>query len=477
MSRFTLRYRARHPSANVSGASDVSQAPQGQANQHQQEQQIKDLTAELEGLRDELLRRRADNDDPSAVARLREEVDRLREEAAAARAHGARRALDKAGSAYARAAKEYELSVAATLDLCQRRLGELVGFLQRLLSMESDGTLDFSSMSTSMREALQKSMDEGRRLSQSLLGHSFRMSLANETQNPSEIGLSETQAAEDMLLPAFELPKIDLSFVDAAGGHFNDNKDLIAELKDNVNQRIAAQHEAEKLKAELKKLNDKLREKSEYHEFTKPLMRSRSNSRSRHSQSRAGRSKRDTSDVKTIPEPHDSDAWSQPDKAESRRRLGIDSSGGSGSSSSKIPVPKQRHQQGNTSSEDHDADMEAARVRAEVLQLRSRLAAQEDLFRKGLEEERVRAEKEMADIKTSFEKESALAAALKAEKVQLTEAVREIKDRLETNVAAVMRKNERVSEENKAVAARAEKLAAAVEEKEKQMEEITKLKS
>ena len=121
--------------------------------------------------------------------------------------------------------------------------------------------------------------------------------------------------------------------------------------------------------------------------------------------------------------------------------------------------------------------MEAARVRAEVLQLRSRLAAQEDLFRKGLEEERVRAEKEMADIKTSFEKESALAAALKAEKVQLTEAVREIKDRLETNVAAVMRKNERVSEENKAVAARAEKLAAAVEEKEKQMEEITKLKS
>ena len=74
---------------------------------------------------------------------------------------GAKVALEKATVAYSSAALKFESSVRQTLASVRQRIMEQVEFMQKLL--DGDGFLDASFMTTSFKDALRRSIDEGRR--------------------------------------------------------------------------------------------------------------------------------------------------------------------------------------------------------------------------------------------------------------------------------------------------------------------------
>ena len=81
----------------------------------------------------------------------------------AAMQSGAKMALEKANSAFSAAAFEYETSVRSTLDVLRQRVSELVDFMEKLFGSGGDGLLDSSMMTTSFKDALRRSIEEGRR--------------------------------------------------------------------------------------------------------------------------------------------------------------------------------------------------------------------------------------------------------------------------------------------------------------------------
>lgn len=194
---------------------------------------------------------------------------------------GADRALSVAAKVYQSAVNEYTSSCQDTVAAMHQRLGELVDFLQQLLSMESDGLLDFSTMSHSMRAALHKSLEESRRLSQSLSSSRLNDDL-NETQSTSVIG--------DFELPRFVLPEVVVEFDDAV----DEDKETSAleeavrlerdELRRQValdkELRLAAEKEAMDMKEKVQELTESValmtEEKNVANELRKDLDRVRS---------------------------------------------------------------------------------------------------------------------------------------------------------------------------------------------------------
>lgn len=207
------------------------------------------------------------------------EIDLLHAELRSCRAQslkkGADLALAKAKDAYAAAVGVYSNEMKLTVEVLRQRLAELAEFLQRLVDMESDGDLNFSSVSQSFREALHKSLEESRRYSQSL-SHSLLAAQqdnhdVNETQNSMFGAIGEEVLVE---LPQFVWPEIKVDVFGGEGpesaavdeemeGKIREYESLILELKDNVNERINAQAEAEKLKIQLREVKDKMRREQE----------------------------------------------------------------------------------------------------------------------------------------------------------------------------------------------------------------------
>jgi hypothetical protein len=144
-----------------------------------------------------------------------------------ARREGAEIALKAAVSTYQQAANDYQEATRLLVERLASRLTELVEFLTHLFALEGSGALDFSAMSCSMREALQKSMEEGKRLSQSLSRSSFLRDVSEEDVNETQADF-ETVTDGDIF---FTVPKFTLPTIQVDNLALGPQVDLTAELE------------------------------------------------------------------------------------------------------------------------------------------------------------------------------------------------------------------------------------------------------
>merc|ERR1719369_543159 len=256
-------------------------------------------------------------------------------------------------------------------ELMRVRLEELADFLQRLLDMEENGgDLNMSSISMDLRESLQRSIDESRLLSASILASQTSM-----IQEMSMVGLQVGE--EDQIYQLDEekwiVPEVEASIFDISEVvvHAEDTvakteyDTLLLELRDNLRKRRVAEEELEKMKerfsqldedmnkerdADVNKFNTGVEEKLQTGSKIPVASRGRSTFTSgqskiearkaksvdgrRRSSSRPnqtteavdGHQRRQT--LTKIPGPcfgEEDDCWSEPDKEESRRRIGLES--------------------------------------------------------------------------------------------------------------------------------------------------------
>ncbi|TRY71506.1 hypothetical protein TCAL_10130 [Tigriopus californicus] len=259
---------------------------------------------------------------------LTREVECLKTELREFKAQALKKAVKKADLAYRKSAETYTHHVQGVIETMRQRLVELVDFLQRLIAMDGkDGIWNLSVLSGSMRETLQNSIEEGRRLSQSLSKSLFMDEDLDETQRSSmavEIPqfiaphLSELEA--DLEADQDQEVKIDSKAYDYHS--------LIMELKENVQGRIQAQQELEHVKANLKN------------------------------------HKQDQSD--------DEDGWSQPDMKESQKRMGLER---------KTSVFQSSPPRQDSESSDELSLNKYRKSKAKVIGLKARLSSQEERFK------------------------------------------------------------------------------------------------
>jgi len=138
-------------------------------------------------------------------------------------------------------------------ELMRIRLEELADFLQQLLDMDGEvGDLNLSCLSLDMRENLQRSIDESRLLSASILASQTSM-----LQEMSMIGIQvgEEEQMEELDQEEWTVPEVDASlFEDRVGEEKNESvskaeyDSLLLELRDNLRKRRFAEEELEKMK-------------------------------------------------------------------------------------------------------------------------------------------------------------------------------------------------------------------------------------
>jgi DNA repair exonuclease SbcCD ATPase subunit len=160
----------------------------------------------------------------------------------------ANKALEKAKATYADAIETYSSSVRDVVDVLRQRLVELVEFMQRLILMDGSA-LNNSHMTEDFRDALQRSINESRRLSVSL---SQSMLLSADDPN-------ETQASDSALptLPVFKFPEIDVTFLDSAESFAQKTiecESLFGKLHENVHAREAVEQELVEVKRQLQEM-------------------------------------------------------------------------------------------------------------------------------------------------------------------------------------------------------------------------------
>lgn len=250
------------------------------------------------------------------------EVDCLKAELRGFKAQALKETVQKADRAYRKSAEAYSHHVQGVIETMRQRLVELVDFLQRLIAMDGkDGIWNLSVLSGSMRETLQNSIEEGRRLSQSLSRSLFIDEDLDETQRNS-MALEMPQFVAPHLSDLEADLKIDDDHLDAK---VQDYHALIMELKENVQGRIQAQQELEDLKARLKNQSDE-----------------------------------------------DEDRWSQPDVKESQKRMGIEKK----TSIFRSSPPRQ-----DSESSDELSLNKYRKSKAKVIGLKARLSSQEERFK------------------------------------------------------------------------------------------------
>ena len=192
--------------------------------------------------------------------------------------------------------------------------GTCIDFLQTILDNEREvGDLNVSTLSVDMRDLLQRSVDESRLLSASIL--------ENQQSVLHEMSVLGLDIAEDDICHLGEetwlVPDVDVSI-------FDDEQDdqsvpkkeydcLLIELRDNLTKRRVAEEELEQLKSQFGSLSIQAPSQipvADINAKTRPRPVSR---------------RRST--LTKIPGPSglsDEDDWSEPDKAESRRRIGLE---------------------------------------------------------------------------------------------------------------------------------------------------------
>ena len=242
------------------------------------------------------------------------------------RAFYMQRGIDKAKEEFASSLGDYRLKFDSVLeawrsskencDLMRGRLEELTDFLQTIIDNEREvGDLNISSLSVDMRDMLQRSVDESRLLSASILENQQSVLL-----EMSALGLD---MAEDDIYHLGEetwlVPDVDVSI-------FDDEQDdesvpkkeydsLLLELRDNLTKRRVAEEELEMIKSQFEGLSVQTHSKI-------PIADGNVKTRAR-----SGSRRRKT--LTKIPGPSgpglsEEDDWSEPDKAESRRRIGLE---------------------------------------------------------------------------------------------------------------------------------------------------------
>ncbi len=277
------KYRELHPSgsitqacndsqqSNVSGASALNEDSQLEVELEKAKKRERELMEELDKMK--LLQQRQPLErqelptispppPPSArsaeiTAHMELEITSLRSQLSVCRSsamhEGAKQALNRANDAYSKAARDYTESVSDILEVLRQRLIDLVDFLQHLLSLESDGLLDFSAMSFSMREALHRSIEEGRRLSQRLTvaRESSFFEDVNETQRSE--AADKDDISENFVIPQFKLPEVQLGSLEC-----KDSRDLCSDLEIAKATIKALKEEKLHLASQLEVIRDEL---------------------------------------------------------------------------------------------------------------------------------------------------------------------------------------------------------------------------
>jgi len=257
------------------------------------------------------------------------------------------------------------------------RLEELADFLQQLLDMEENGgDLNMSCISLDLRESLQRSIDESRLLSASILASQTSM-----LQEMSMVGLQvgEEDQMEELDQEKWIVPEVEASIFDGmvvmpeTGETVakTEYDSLLLELRDNLRKRRVAEEELEEIKQKVSLMDSQARpdqvidEKNNQQDMKstsklpvasnnrgnslmlsdKPKVGSNSVERDILSKSKTGesrgrsgsRSRRSVEvgddhqrrkTITKIPCPffgEEEDCWSEPDKEESRRRIGLES--------------------------------------------------------------------------------------------------------------------------------------------------------
>ena len=267
-------------------------------------------------------------------------------------------------------------------DLLRERLEELAGFMQNILDGEGQGDdLNLSCLSVDMRDLLQKSVDESRLLSASILAGQNSVLMEMST-----VGLElHSEELESFGVETWTVPKVDVSIFEssneAEAGETVPKSEydcLLLELRDNLTKRRLAEEELEKMKA------------SQDPESQDSSLKSRIPVADGSAKTKTRSSSRRRKTLTKIPGPvevsEDGD-WSEPDKAESRRRIGLDEEAG-----------EEAGLGGARSSDGHGGDAETGaeirRERGRVERLRSDLAASQ--------RNEVELSKQLQQVRTEF---------------------------------------------------------------------------
>ena len=237
--------------------------------------------------------------------------------------------LDKAETEYKRSLEGYRVKFDRVLvawrtglescHLLRGRLEELSNFMQNVLDREGDmEDLNLSCLSVDMRDLLQKSIDESRLLSASILAEQNSV-LEEMSINGPELYAEDLEGLGE---ETWTVPKVEVSLFEGTDEieetvPKSEYDCLLLELRDNLTKRRLAEEELEKVKAGIDLAEDSLESggKSRI-----PVADGSVKSRAR-----SGSRRRKT--LTKIPGPaalSDEGDWSEPDKEESRRRIGLE---------------------------------------------------------------------------------------------------------------------------------------------------------
>ena len=263
--------------------------------------------------------------------RLKAELEQLIENnQCGTRAFYMQKGIDKARSEYETNLGDYRGKFDSVLEawktsndnceLMRGRLEELADFLQTVLDSEADvGDLNISSLSVDMRDMLQRSIDESRLLSASILAS--QTSVIHEL---SQLGLDGSIIdVEHLGEETWLVPDVNVSVFEDDDEQTVPKKEydcLLLELRDNLTKRRLAEEELQKLKLNFDNLS--IGGSSTGTKTKIPI--SDGNVKTR---GRSGSRRRKT--LTKIPGPAtgiatEEDDWSEPDKVESRKRIGLE---------------------------------------------------------------------------------------------------------------------------------------------------------
>ena len=267
--------------------------------------------------------------------RLRAELENANEnQSCSAKTFYMKKGIDKARGEYETSLGDYRVKFDSVLeawrsskeqcDMMRGRLEELSDFLQNILDNEADvGDLNISSLSVDMRDMLQRSIDESRLLSASVLASQNSL-----VQEMSLVGLDlATQETVDHLgEETWLVPDVNVSVFDDDDDETVPKREfdcLLLELRDNLTKRRVAEEELEKLKHNFDNLSvEPFDAKSKIPISDGSVKsRARSGSRRRRTLTRIPGPAGVTAAAAGVTEDDD---WSEPDKAESRRRIGLE---------------------------------------------------------------------------------------------------------------------------------------------------------
>ena len=375
--------------------------------------------------------------------------------------------LNKASREFSKSLEDYRAKFDTVLvawrtglescHLLRARLEELATFMQNILDGEGEAEdLNFSCLSIDMRDLLQKSIDESRLLSASILAGQTSV-----LEEMSIIGLElHTEDLEGLGEETWTVPSVDVSVFEGADGTPEETVPkseydcLLLELRDNLKKRRLAEEELEKVKSNLDRTSES---RDSAAKSRIPVADGSVKSRAR-----SGSRRRKT--LTKIPGPtavSDDGDWSEPDKEESRRRIGLDEetddlgvtgARAGGRSSDEQPV------------QDAETGVEIRRERGRVERLRSDLAASQrnetELIKqlKQVQSEFGACSKSLEKCKKELKKKQELASKIEGKSQQIdgeNDQQRLIIRNLETEKTGIERRlasaNEMIEKLNKAV--------------------------